>query len=112
MPKTLVICGIILVVVLGRFPSAEALRCDGRIISVGDKKFDILAKCGEPTFRDWREEEVAETFYDPLLKRIVTRKVHILIEEWTYNLGPHSLVYFLIFENSKLAKIKTGGYGY
>ena len=112
MKKVLIIYGFLLVVVLGAFPSAEAFRCNARIVSVGEQKFDILAKCGEPTFRDWREEAVTETFYDPLLKRIVKHKAHILVEEWTYNLGPHNLLYILQFENSKLVKIRTGGYGY
>ena len=80
--------------------------CSGQIVSVGDSKFDVLAKCGEPTTKDTRVEEFKEKLDD------TERKVFITVEEWTYNLGPNRLMRILTFRNSKLTDIRTGGYGY
>jgi len=37
--------------------------------------------------------------------------VSVLVEEWTYNFGPHSLLYLLIFKENQLMKIDTRRYG-
>ncbi len=80
--------------------------CSEQIVSVGDSKFDVLARCGEPTAKDTHVEEVRGTPDDP------NRKVYVTVEEWTYNLGPTRLMRILTFRNSKLSDIRSAGYGY
>jgi hypothetical protein len=41
-----------------------AMRCQGRVVSVGDTRFEVLSKCGEPTFIEEREEEQLRRTYD------------------------------------------------
>jgi hypothetical protein len=36
----------------------------------------------------------------------------VIIEEWVYNFGPQSLLYYLRFDNGVVERIRTGGYGY
>jgi Protein of unknown function (DUF2845) len=36
----------------------------------------------------------------------------VVIEEWTYNLGPHQLIRVVRLENGFVADIKHLGYGY
>ena len=36
----------------------------------------------------------------------------VVIEEWTYNLGPHQLMRVVRLENGYVAEIKQLGYGY
>ena len=81
-------------------------ECSEQLVSVGDSKTDVLAKCGEPTLKDSHVEEIREKLGD------AERKVFVTVEDWTYNLGPTRFVRILTFRNSKLANIKTGGYGY
>ncbi len=38
--------------------------------------------------------------------------VEVLIEEWTYNFGPHKLMRIVRFENGLVAEIDHLGYGY
>jgi len=55
------------------------LRCQGNLISEGDTKGEVLKKCGEPTEKDSRQQEVirdANTFN--MHKDIVT------IDVWLY----------------------------
>ena len=35
----------------------------------------------------------------------------VVIDEWTYDLGTHSLVRYLTFEQGRLLRVATGGYG-
>lgn len=102
--------------------TATAFRCGTKVISAGDFKPKVLKECGEPTHIEvWHEERVFRDFgtYDSddrrgyrwnrepfLVKELVT------VEQWTYNLGYHRLIHYLIFENGKLIRITTGEYGY
>ena len=108
-----------------------ALFCGSAIISEGDYKHEVLRKCGEPVAVE--EQVVYETIYvdpyshphhrRPLRKdfphslhgvpvgpRILTVPVHI--EIWTYNFGPHRLMYRLHMVEGVLRDIRTLGYGY
>jgi hypothetical protein len=38
--------------------------------------------------------------------------VEVLVEEWTYNLGPHQLMRVVRFENGLVADVRKLGYGY
>ena len=116
--------------IVGASP-AYALFCGSAIISEGDHKLDVLRKCGEPVAVE--EEVVYETIYvdphghprhrRPLRKdflhpwhgvpigpQILT--VPVLIEVWTYNFGPHRLMYRLHMVEGVLRDIRTLGYGY
>ncbi len=83
-----------------------ARDCSEQVLSIGDSKTDVLAKCGEPSLKNSHVEEIREKVAGS------ERKVFVTIEEWTYNLGPTRFVRILTFRNSKLADIKTGNYGY
>ena len=95
---------------------ASDLSCGSKIISIGDRKFDILRKCGNPANVEvWEEVRIGS----PLLvpgnepRRIPSiLKEYVTIEEWEYNLGPGRLIRYLRFENGILKTISTGDYGY
>jgi hypothetical protein len=73
--------------------SIPRARCEPDAFRIGDRTFDVLAKCGEPVSRDLRQGQT-------------------VIEVWTYDFGQRSFVRFLEFEIGKLARINTGNYGY
>ncbi len=85
---------------------ADSFSCTGGIVSTGDRSFDVLAKCGQPDFKDSHQEEVVQQFDD------TKRKVFITVEEWTYNLGPSQFIRIVVLKNGRIAEIKTGSYGY
>jgi hypothetical protein len=78
-----------------------------RILSIGESTGEVIAKWGEPTWRDTRQEELKEQLPDKTFRMIT-----ITIDEWTYNLGPSRFMRILTFKNGKLTDIKTGDYGY
>jgi hypothetical protein len=86
---------------------ADSFNCAGGIISTGDRNIDVVAKCGNPDFRDTHQEEVIQRF-----DRDTIQKVYITVEEWTYNLGPNQFTRIVILKNGRVAEIRTGSYGY
>jgi hypothetical protein len=67
----------------------------------------VLAKCGEPAWKDSREEALSEQ-----LGAGTVRRTYMTIEEWTYNFGPNRFVRIFTFRNGSVTDIRTGGYGY
>ncbi len=84
-----------------------ARECTEQSLSTGERTSDVIAKCGEPTWKDTRQEEKSAR-----LETGLVQKTLVTIEEWTYNLGPNRFVRILTFRNGKLTDIRIGGYGY
>jgi len=80
-----------------------SLRCDGGIVSVGDFKVDLLAKCGEPALV---EERLDKRWAGPGVRSAVT------VEQWTYNFGPNRFLQFVTLVTGKVTAVERGGYGY
>ena len=93
------------------------LRCQNRLVSIGDIKAEVLDKCDHPDKRDQWEEDHNSTIsqiYDYKTERYIAPKrieVPIRMERWTYNMGANKLIRYLYFQNGELIKIETGERG-
>jgi hypothetical protein len=95
-------------------PSFAAIRCGAKLVSEGDTRSEVAAKCGEPT------EVVNEksVFRRPVIWSggrpyyIGEDSIEIQVEAWIYNLGPNKLMRRLRFESGVLVEIESLGYGY
>lgn len=87
--------------------ASAIFECGRWLIDVGDKKAEVLLKCGEPTWTEQWEEEVIER-----IDIDIARRIFITIDEWTYNLGPGRFIRTLKFRNGKLVDINIGDYGF
>jgi hypothetical protein len=88
----------------------EALRCNSRLVSIGDRTFEVRQMCGEPDDQRVRQENrLIRIFQDG---RLIEFLVQVEVEEWTYNLGPYRFIRILRFENDRLIRIETGDYGF
>lgn len=89
---------------------AHAFRCGTRIITRGDHADKILRFCGEPASVQTR---VAQRAYVSDFGRVYPGVLEeVVIEEWTYNLGPNQLIRVVRLENGFVAEIRHLGYGY
>ena len=79
---------------------AQALRCNGGLVSEGDYKFDVLRRCGQPYFVD--------AWQDPYFYGLSFG----FVEDWYYNFGPSYLIRILRLRNGRLVDILTGDYGF
>ena len=73
---------------------AETLRCGSQLVSLDDRRFEVLQKCGEPAFRD-----LVGYSLGPSERR------EYQIEEWVY--GPdNGMLSILTFEGTRLRAIE------
>lgn len=84
--------------------------CDYTTLRVGDRTYDLLARCGEPATRDVqlleRSVEVVER------GNAVRRAFTVTLEVWTYHFGPQTLVRIVELEDGKVVRVETGSRGY
>lgn len=72
----------------------ETLRCGSQLVSLDDRRFEVLQKCGEPAFRD-----LVGYSLGPNERR------EYQIEEWVY--GPdNGMLSTLTFEGTRLRAIE------
>ena len=81
---------------------ADSMQCDGGIVSVGDSKLDLLAKCGRPALVDDCQHEWSDG----------SGQYQIAVARWTYNFGPNRFVQVATLVAGKVVGIERGGYGY
>jgi uncharacterized protein DUF2845 len=102
--------------------STDGMRCGQRLISTGDTLYAVRNVCGEPSASDRRvvQRTGKRRVSGPCFKdrdgavrcdRVEEYTVEIVIDEWTYDFGPRRFVHYLTFEDGKLIKVATGGYG-
>lgn len=76
---------------------AATFRCGSKLVSLGDRTFQVLQKCGEPSYREALGYELSDY---PYYRREAP------ISEWVY--GPRNgFIYFLRFEGNRLAQITS-----
>jgi hypothetical protein len=114
MQQARVYCGLLALMLLGGWQYAEALRCEHRLVSWGDSPAEVLFKCGSPTLQQQRDEaiEIFEPVFIEGKKILVARRVTIPVEVWTYNFGPHELIYVLTFRDDRVVDIRTRDQGH
>jgi Protein of unknown function (DUF2845) len=108
---SLLICGLSL---LGAVPaSADAMRCNGRLIGDGDTRSEVRALCGNPA--DVQTRTILRRPFVNFHGRLVhfgDALIEVPIETWTYNFGPYKLMRRVRFVDGLVEEIETLGYGY
>lgn len=108
--QSLLLISLLLVAVPGA--QARYLRCGSDLVSVGDRKFDLIQRCGEPALMESRTRERAVQVWDPGRRVLREVRVTVEVEEWTYNFGPHRFYYVVRMEDGRIVAIESGGRGY
>jgi len=95
----------------GPLPKTGKATC-GQRVEVGDRKIEVLMKCGQPTLVDKRSEEQLHSRWTEEGRIFEERETYTTIEEWTYNFGPNNFMYSIKFENGRVRKVESGDYGF
>ena len=96
----------------GPLPSKGRKTSCGKMVEVGDRKIDVLMKCGPPDLREERYEERLHSILGDRDRIFEEHQYRVGIEEWTYNFGPNYFLYFIRFENGRVRRVEPGDYGY
>ncbi len=102
---------------LGAGAGVQTLNCNRDFAQLGDSKFTILQKCGEPVFKDSFCKKTDTTGQPFVAQAPAGRKGNVIInqnaceqvEEWTYKPGSGQFVTLLQFENGALKSIRYAG---
>ncbi|MDD1749127.1 MAG: DUF2845 domain-containing protein [Methanothrix sp.] len=111
---------LIFLLVAASYAMASDFICGSKIVTVRDRKYDVLRKCGEPSYVEaWEEVRVKRDFGSGLLdgetglhRMPLIVKELVTVEEWEYNQGATRFIRYLRFENGRLIRITDGDYGY
>lgn len=106
------IAAIVLLMLLStKVHSDNSISCNNRIVGRGDHVSEVYAACGEPAWKDRHEDliTVAPRNDDT---RSLAHHIAITREDWVYNDGPNRLLRILTFEEGRLVRIESGGYGF
>ena len=88
---------------------ADSMRCGTRLLTDGDPLDKVEALCGPPASVERRE--ILRPFY--FYRGVPIRgSYEVSLEIWTYNFGPHKLMYRLRFEDGLLVDVDTLSHGY
>jgi Protein of unknown function (DUF2845) len=90
----------------------DSINCDRGIVSTGDSKLDLLAKCGEPALMEARLEERSHYLVSPDGRSGGGLSVIVKVERWTYNFGPQRFLQFVTLETGRVRSVERGSYGY
>jgi hypothetical protein len=86
--------------------------CDLSMIRPGDTKVDLLARCGTPASASaWRAPRTTLPTTRPG-ETLPSLDSTAQVEQWVYNLGPNQFLRIITFEDGRVTKVETGGYGY
>jgi hypothetical protein len=89
------LCMLALTLLLSSAYANAGFRCGQKLVNEGDRKSEVLNKCGEPVSRDM----VGYT-------DTINGNIGLQIEEWSY--GPNNgMYYYLTFEGGRLRQIET-----
>lgn len=105
---------------------AWAIYCGNSLVVEGQRKIDVLQRCGQPYFSDshviYRPSPVPA--YGGIYGQgpdgryngsgssvVIVPPVPVVIDEWVYNYGPLQFMPQLLFENGTLISIRFLGYG-
>jgi predicted acyltransferase (DUF342 family) len=95
---------------------AESLRCDNNLVTTGQTRREVRAKCGEPSdiihSTLVRSSEIGRRVGYRGAFESVEETLIIPVEVWNYNLGPHRLMCRLRFVNGVLEQVETLEYGF
>ena len=89
--------------------AADSMRCGTKLMTDGDPSDKVLAYCGEPASIERREILRGYGYYHGTT---VNTAYEVSVELWTYNFGPHKLMYRLRFEDGLLVDVDTLSHGY
>ncbi len=93
--------------------SAQSLSCGGRLSSVGDSKFSLVQKCGEPVSREFVCVPRPQVVWIPSQypggqpQQVVTQQC-VPMEDWTYYRGEGNFLGIVRVFNGAVESVRDG----
>ncbi len=101
--KEYVLCrlsAILAVALSGPVFASDSMRCGSRIVDQEDLAAELLAACGEPSFRDRFTVQIPNGAF------VADSEI------WTYDFGPQRLLQLVTQREGRITGIESDGYGF
>jgi hypothetical protein len=93
---------------------AWAFRCGNKLVLEGDTADKVIATCGQPTDKkSYTALRPPVVWYGNRPVRVQPGgAIEVLVETWTYNLGPKKLMQQVRLEGGYVVEVNALGYGH
>ena len=93
---------------------AWAFRCGSKLVLYGDSADKVVANCGQPTEKkSYTALRPPVVWYGNHPVRVQPGSaIEVLVETWTYNLGPTKLMQQVRIEGGYVVEVNALGYGH
>jgi hypothetical protein len=92
---------------------ADAFQCGTALVSTGDTRDQVMAKCGSPSDVERSTAFVQSTAWvNGVPVSAGNTLIEVPVELWLYNFGPTQLMRRVRFESGRVVMIEILGYGY
>lgn len=92
--------GILALVLSCAAQAGSSMRCGARIVGDEDLAAELLAACGEPSYRDRLQVQIPSGAY------VADTEI------WTYDFGPQKLLQLVTLRDGQITDIDSDGYGF
>lgn len=93
--------------------SAQSLSCNGSLSGVGDSKFSVVQKCGEPLSKEFvcvprpQVAWVLSPYPGGPAQQVITQQC-VPMEDWVYHRGQGSFLGIVRFYNGAVESVRDG----
>jgi hypothetical protein len=93
--------------------AGQSIVCDNEIIDEGISQVEVAAKCGTPAQVDHRTNSVGTAVVDGTHPTYIAgSSADRQVDIWTYNFGPNRLMQRIWFEDGRVTRVESLGYGF
>jgi hypothetical protein len=91
---------------------ADSFKCGTEVVSIGDTRDQVMAKCGNPSNIERGTAIVPPVAWvNGVPVSAGTSLIEVPVELWLYNYGPTQLMRRVRFESGRVVAIEILGYG-
>jgi hypothetical protein len=92
---------------------ADTFQCGTALVSTGDTRDQVMAKCGNPSDVERSSVFIQSTAWvNGVPVSAGNSMIEVPVELWLYNFGPTQLMRRVRFESGRVVLIEILGYGY
>lgn len=86
---------------------ADTLRCEGRLVDIGNTKAEVTSLCGAALMTDSYCKPITRKQYDSEGRELITESCED-IDVWSYNQGTGTFWKHLYFAQGRVVDIQSG----
>jgi hypothetical protein len=93
--------------------AGQAVVCADKVLNEGVTQVEVTAQCGTPAQVDHRMNSVGTAVVDGTHPTYIAGSSEVRrVDIWTYDFGPNRLMQRIWFEDGRVTRVESLGYGF